>query len=76
VEKKLMRVLTIVGFLAIIAAAAVSVFVAHITPQKFASLPTMLNHVMDSRITRVGITAAWWWFGWHFLFGPTVQLFL
>jgi hypothetical protein len=45
-------------------------------PNSIAPLGEMLEHVMSSRTVRVGIIAAWWWLGWHFLFAPTVQVAL
>jgi hypothetical protein len=45
-------------------------------PTRVAPLAEMLDHVMRLRTTRVGIIAAWWWFGWHFLFAPTIQVAL
>ena len=33
----------------------------------------MLERVMRSRTVRIGVIAAWWWFGWHFIFAKTVD---
>lgn len=60
-------------FTLVIAAIAVEIR-AHLAPTRIAPLGDMLTHYSHSRISRVGLTAAWWWFGWHFLFAPTVQL--
>lgn len=65
---------TVIVYLLIVLSAAVLEFWARNRPSQIATLDVMLAHVMSSRITRVGVTAAWWWFGWHFLFAPTVQL--
>lgn len=69
-----MREVTIFVFVVIVVAAISVEIYARFAPSKLSPLNAMLSHIMHSRITRVGITAAWWWFGWHFLFGPTVQL--
>jgi hypothetical protein len=68
------HVITVAVYLVIILLAAAIEFWARVRPNQIAPIDTMLSHMMTSRITRVGVTAAWWWFGWHFLFAPTVQL--
>lgn len=65
---------TVAVYLVIVLLAAALEFWGRTRPNQIAPIGTMLSHVMTSRITRVGVTAAWWWFGWHFLFAPTVQL--
>lgn len=69
-----MRMLTIAIFVALVLAAATVEVLARTRLRAFATLGDVLDEVSDSRITRVGIAAAWWWFGWHFLFAETVQL--
>ncbi|WP_236628890.1 DUF6186 family protein [Cryobacterium roopkundense] len=32
----------------------------------------MLADAMASRTIRIGLIAAWWWFGWHFFFSQTM----
>lgn len=67
-------VVTVAVYILLVLAAAGIEFWARVRPTQIAPIDTMLSHMMSSRITRVGVTAAWWWFGWHFLFAPTVQL--
>ena len=70
-----MRYFVTVGVYVVIVLLALAVeWQARRNPLRLATLEDMLEHVMTSRITRVGVTLAWWWFGWHFLFAETVQL--
>lgn len=64
--------ITVVGYLAIIAGMLFTEWRARRHPQTLAPLADMLDRVMMTRTTRLGLIAAWWWFGWHFLFGPTL----
>ncbi|MFM6981329.1 MAG: DUF6186 family protein [Microbacteriaceae bacterium] len=64
--------ITVVGYLAIIAGMVVTEIRARSKPFHIAPLDDMLDRVMATRTTRLGLIAAWWWFGWHFLFGPTL----
>lgn len=64
---------TVAGYVLILVSMAVVEIVARIMPERLSPLGLMLHHVMASRTVRIGILAAWWWFGWHFLFAPTVQ---
>lgn len=66
----------VTGYLAIVLAMGVVEFYSVKRPHSLAPLGEMLEHVMRSRTVRVGIIAAWWWCGWHFLFAPTVQVAL
>jgi len=67
---------TTAGYLAILVAMGFTELFARWRPNRVAPLTDMLDHVMRLRTTRVGIIAAWWWFGWHFLFAPTIQVAL
>ena len=67
---------TTAGYLAILVAMGLTELFARWRPSRVAPLADMLDHVMRLRTTRVGIIAAWWWFGWHFLFAPTIQVAL
>ena len=68
------RAIILAVYVALVIAALIVEWRAQRRPAIIAPLGEMLEHVMSSRITRVGVTAAWWWFGWHFLFAETVQL--
>lgn len=61
-------------YLAVVVAAIVAELVSWRRPDRIAPLGRMLDQVMLSRTVRLGVIAAWWWFGWHFLFADTVQL--
>ena len=39
--------------------------VARSRPDRIAPVDDMLEKAMTSRTARIGIIAAWWWFGWH-----------
>lgn len=69
-----MRMLTIAIFVALVLAMATVEVLARSRWRAVTTLSEVLDEVTHSRITRVGIAAAWWWFGWHFLFAETVQL--
>lgn len=71
-EQAVTRDVTIAGYLAIVALMLALELFAQRKPDRVAPLDDMLAQVMVSRTIRVGIIAAWWWFGWHFLFAPTV----
>ena len=60
-------------YLALVAAAIVVEIYAQLKPNQIAPLGVTLSKAANSRINRVGLTAAWWWFGWHFLFAQTIQ---
>jgi hypothetical protein len=64
---------TIAGYLFLLAAMSSMEIIVLARPQRLASLNQMLDFVMTSRTTCVGIIAAWWWLGWHFLFAPTAE---
>jgi hypothetical protein len=72
VEPAVTRDVTIAGYLAIVALMLALEIYAQRKPDRVATLDDMLAQVMTSRTIRVGIIAAWWWFGWHFLFASTV----
>jgi hypothetical protein len=72
----MIRDIVIAGYLVIVAVGIAAEVFAQRRPNTFAPIGDMLEHVMTSRTTRVGVIAAWWWFGWHFAFADTVQLSL
>lgn len=63
-----MRIVTVAGYIVIVGSMVTLELVARRRPDRVAPLRDMLADVMTSRTARVGIIAAWWWFGWHFLF--------
>ena len=68
------RAIILFGYIVVAVTAVVTELLARRRPDGLAPLGDMLDAVMESRTTRVAVIAAWWWFGWHFLFAPTVQL--
>ncbi|HZK59283.1 MAG TPA: DUF6186 family protein [Cryobacterium sp.] len=63
-----MRIVTVAGYIVIVGSMVTLELIAKRRPDRVAPLRDMLADVMTSRTARVGIIAAWWWFGWHFLF--------
>lgn len=63
---------TVVGYWVIVCAALGVELYARRRPDSVAPLFDMLDYVMRTRMARIGLLAAWWWFGWHFLVGPTL----
>ena len=61
----------VAGYLVIVAAMVAVQIYAWRRPRRFAPVGDMLERVMMERTTRIGIIAAWWWTGWHFIFAPT-----
>ena len=72
----MIRDIVVAGYIAIVIAMIAVEIYSLKKPTQFAPMGEMLEHVMKSRTVRIGIIAAWWWFGWHFLFAPTVQVAL
>lgn len=70
----MIRAIVVAGYLVIVAFAIGTELYARRKSNSLAPIGEMLEHVMESRTTRVAIIAAWWWFGWHFAFADTVQL--
>ncbi|WOP18064.1 MULTISPECIES: DUF6186 family protein [unclassified Raineyella] len=42
-------------------------------PEHIAPLHRLLSTVFASRATRILLVGFWWWLGWHFLVGPTLD---
>jgi hypothetical protein len=66
------RLVTIAGYLASIAAAVIVELLARRDPDRIAPLGPLMDRVMATRSARLGILMFWWWAGWHFLVGETV----
>lgn len=63
-----MRIVTLAGYIVIVGSMVTLELRARRRPDLLAPLRDMLAEVMTTRTARVGIIAAWWWFGWHFFF--------
>ncbi len=62
------RLISIGGYAFLAVGAAVLVLIGRIVPRRFARFGDLLDIVMRSRSTRIGIVLFWWWMmGWHFL---------
>ncbi|MEY4397369.1 MAG: hypothetical protein RLZZ40_1125 [Actinomycetota bacterium] len=64
--------LTVAGYFTLLGAMVMLNVFARRRPDTVAPIGDMLERIMTSRTTRIGIIAAWWWFGWHFIFAPPV----
>ena len=60
------RVLTILGFAAVIAALAVLELLGRRKGSRIPTLGEWLGYVMRSRAGRLLILLGWLWFGWHY----------
>ena len=67
------RNIVIAVYLAIVAGMILTDLIARSRPDRLAPVDDMLEKVMTSRTARVGMIAAWWWFGWHVIFATTVD---
>ena len=67
------RAIVIAVYLVIVAGMVLTDVIARSRPDRIAPVDDMLEKAMTSRTARIGIIAAWWWFGWHFIFATTVD---
>jgi len=68
-----MRDLTIGIYLLCLAAALVLAVGAHRPRWRIGKVTEMLDAVLAERAPRIVIVLFWWWLGWHFLVGQTVD---
>lgn len=64
--------IVVAGYVFIVACMLGTQLYAWRHPHRIAPLGEMLERVMVERTTRIGIIAAWWWTGWHFIFAPVL----
>lgn len=69
----MIRATVIAGYLVIVVGMLVTEITARARPDRIAPVDDMLDRVMTSRTVRIGMIAAWWWFGWHFIFAKTID---
>jgi len=60
------RLVTEIGFGAIVAAAVLLWLGSRLYPKKIPPLTTVLAGLMRKRSARIALVLAWWWVGWHF----------
>ena len=60
------RVLTIAGFVVLIAAFCVLEFLARRPGSRIPTLGQWLGYLMRPKIGRALVLAGWWWLGWHY----------
>ena len=59
----MIRPIVVTGYLLIVTGMVVSEVIARSRPQSFAPVDDMLDNIMTNRTARIGMLAAWWWFG-------------
>jgi uncharacterized protein DUF6186 len=60
------RLITIVGFVIVIAAMFALEFAARRPDSRIPTVGQWLGYLMRPRIGRVLILLGWWWLGWHY----------
>ncbi len=68
-----MRDATIAIYVLCLAAAVVLTIGGHQPRWRIARVTEMLDSILAERAPRVAIVVFWWWLGWHFLVGQTVD---
>lgn len=69
----MIQTITTAGYIVIVLTAVAVELRSQFAPDRIAPFGVMLGHYSYSRVTRIGLLASWWWFGWHFFFATTVQ---
>lgn len=69
----MMRDITIGIYLLCLVAALVLAIGAHRPSWRLAKVTEMLDSVLAERAPRIVLVVFWWWLGWHFLVGQTVD---
>mgnify|MGYP001095320060 CR=1 FL=1 len=54
-----------------VALVVAALIVRHEYPE--ATLTALFDRMMDDRVVRIAVIVIWWWLGWHFLAGQTVD---
>ncbi|NBU23488.1 MAG: hypothetical protein EBS38_06235 [Actinobacteria bacterium] len=65
--------LIVTGYLAFVIFGVVLAVIGRSRPEVIAPLSELLKFIMRHRITRIALFMVWWWLGWHFLVGTTVN---
>ncbi len=68
-----MREATIVIYTLCVIAAALLAFGAHRPSWRIATVTEALDAVLIERAPRIALVIYWWWLGYHFLVGQTVD---
>ncbi len=68
-----MRDVTIAVYLLCLVAALLLTVAAHLPVRGVAPLTELLDEVLAERAPRFVLVLFWWWLGWHFLVGQTVD---
>jgi len=68
-----MRDATIAVYLLCLVAALLLVVAAQLPARGVAPLTELLDAVLAERAPRFVLVLFWWWLGWHFLVGQTVD---
>ncbi|MCA0295290.1 MAG: DUF6186 family protein [Actinobacteria bacterium] len=68
-----MSFVPIVIYLLAIVTALCLVIIGRLRPDLIAPLGAMFGRVLRNRAARVMLIVFWWWLGWHFLAGVTLD---
>ena len=68
-----MREATIIVYSLCVICAAILVFGGHRPGWRVAKVTELLDGVLAERAPRIALVLFWWWLGWHFLVGQTVD---
>lgn len=68
-----MRDVTIAVYLLCLAGALALTVMAHLPARGVAPLTELLDEMLAERAPRFVLVLFWWWLGWHFLVGQTVD---
>jgi len=68
-----MRDVTIAIYVLCLLAALVLTVSGHRPRLRIGRVTEMLDAVLAERAPRVALVVFWWWLGWHFLVGQTVD---
>lgn len=68
-----MREATITIYALCLAAAIVLTVAGHVPRWRIAKVTETLDTVLAERAPRIALVLFWWWLGWHFLVGQTVD---
>jgi len=68
-----MHDLTIALYVLCLLAALVLALAGHVPALRVGRVTEMLDAVLAERAPRVVLVVFWWWLGWHFLVGQTVD---
>lgn len=61
------------GYLMFVALGVLLAAIGRFRPSVLLPLNELVSFISSHRITRIALFVVWWWLGWHFLAGVTVN---